>query len=122
MSAEQFPRRFRVHIHYESPYPGSIVFGVGERVAVGEEFADDPDWENWVRCYATGGREAWVPRQFLDIDGGRGVFSRQYDARELTVTPGDIIIAEEIINGFALGVNQDGQRGWVPLKCLEESA
>jgi hypothetical protein len=119
MDPQDAKRRYRVHTRYDSPYPSSIVFATGESVTIGEQFKDEPDWNDWIRCSGDSGKEAWVPLQFLDIDGHRGSLRRDYDAKELSVGPGDIVDVIEIVNGFARGRNKVGETGWVPLKCME---
>ena len=122
MGGKKSPRSMRVCRRYDSPYPASIPFRAGETVTVGEEYREDPQWKGWVRCYGSPPKEAWAPRQFLAISGSRGVFKREYDARELSVVPGDTVLVHETVNGFArVTREQDREVGWVPLRCLSES-
>ena len=44
-----------------------------------------------------------------------------YDARELTIHDGEILETFEEINGFAMGKNSKGMKGWVPLKNIRPS-
>jgi hypothetical protein len=110
--------RWIVHTAYESPYPDHIRFAEGERVRVGEVSDHDADWPDWIRCYGEAGQEAWAPAEFLEVSGDAAVFLRDYDARELTVTPGEVFEAFETVNGFAWGRTDRSGSGWVPLKCL----
>lgn len=103
---------------YISPYPDSIPFRKGELVSVGEEFGEDPDWQDWINCQGSNGRKAWVPKQFLSIEEEKGTFTRDYDALELSIRVGEELLIREIVNGFGLAENADGQRGWVPMKHL----
>ncbi|MCK4801658.1 MAG: hypothetical protein KAS84_06680 [Anaerolineales bacterium] len=112
------PKVFSCIQHYSSPYPDSIPFRKGEQVAVGEEFVGDPDWQDWINCQGSNGRRAWVPKQFLSIQDEKGAFTRDYDARELTIRVGEELLIREEVNGFGLAENGDGQQGWVPMKHL----
>lgn len=103
---------------YTSPYPDSIPFRKGEQVTIGEEFVEDPDWRDWINCQGSNGRKAWVPKQFLSIQAEMGTFTQDYDARELTILVGEELLIKEIVNGFGLAENTNGQRGWVPMKHL----
>jgi hypothetical protein len=40
----------------------------------------------------------------------------------LNVMVGEVIIVYEIVNGFAMSENQNGERGWIPLKNLQADA
>jgi len=110
---------YRVIEDYQSPYPDSILFHKGGKVQVGKEFTDDPDWKDWVWCEGEKGNKAWVPKQYLKTEAGSGVFLNDYDARELSVTVGEVIKVYEIVNGFGMSEKQNGERGWVPLKNIQ---
>ena len=113
-------KRCKVIREYDTPYPDSIPFKKGESVIVKKEYTEDPDWKDWLWCEGEHDNAAWVPRQYLDRVGDRGVLLRDYDARELSVKAGDILVALEILNGFAMVRNSQGTTGWVPLNVLEE--
>ena len=116
---EPSTKTYRVIAEYRSPYPDPIIFHKGEKVQVGKEFTDDPDWKDWVWCEGEHGNKAWVPKQYLKTEAGRGEFLNDYDARELSVTVGEVIIVFEMVNGFGMSEKQNGERGWVPLKNLQ---
>jgi hypothetical protein len=111
------PEHYRVVRDYESPYPNSMSFLKGELVEVGQEFKDDPDWENWVWCEGNN-KKAWVPKQYIKILGANGIFERDYDALELSVQVGEKLVIHEIVNGFGLSEKPDGAKGWVPMRNL----
>ena len=103
----------------KSPYPNPIVFHKGDIVEVGEEFSDDPDWKDWVWCVSARGLQAWVPKQFLEIEDKEGIFIRDYNAMELSVSVGERLLVFEIVNGFGMAENSDRIKGWVPMRNLE---
>jgi hypothetical protein len=115
----QASKRFRVIEAYNSPYPDPIIFRKGEKVQVGKEFNDDPDWKDWVWCEGKNENQAWVPKQYLEIKAGMGIFLTEYNAQELSVTAGEVLQVFEVVNGFGVAEKQDGERGWVPMKVLE---
>jgi hypothetical protein len=47
------------------------------------------------------------------------LLKRVYDANELSVDLGDEIIGELVESGWVWCHNQKGERGWIPLECLE---
>ena len=111
--------RYRVVKDYESPYPNPIVFQKGERVKVCKEFKEDPDWQNWIWCEGKNGKKAWVPEEYLNVDGRNGMFNREYNAMELSVQVGETLTVCEIVNGFGMSEKPDGTRGWVPMRNME---
>jgi hypothetical protein len=112
------PEHYRVIRAYNSPYPDSIFFRKGEKVAVGQEFKETPVWKNWLWCEGNG-KKAWVPKRYLVINGAYGVFNTDYDALELSVEVGDELIVHSVVNGFGMSEKLDGTKGWVPMRNLE---
>ncbi len=104
---------------YKSPYPDPIIFQKGDIVEVGKEFTEDPDWVNWIWCDGVDNRQAWVPDQYLDISQNQGIFNREYNAMELSVSVGEGLFVHEIVNGFGIAEKSSGEIGWVPMNCLE---
>jgi hypothetical protein len=116
------PGIYKCNKDYHTPYPESILFIKGERVQIGEEFDEDPDWTGWIRCLAGDNREAWIPKSFLKIEGNEGFLLQDYDARELNASVGDLFKIIDIVNGFGQAENKDGERGWVPMNHLETNS
>ena len=112
-------KRYRVIEAYKSPYPNPIIFHSGDIIRVGNEYDGDPDWLNWIWCEAEDGRQAWVPKQYIQIEGNKAVFNREYNALELSVSVGDEVIIHAIVSGFGLAEKIDGAKGWVPMKCMQ---
>ena len=112
------PERYRVTRDYRSPYPDPEVFQRGEKVTVGQEFKEESDWKNWVWCEGNN-KKAWVPKQYVIIDGTSGIFSKDYNARELSVKVGEELVVYEVVNGFGMSGKPDGTKGWVPMKNME---
>ena len=113
------PKRYRVIKDYQSPYPDPIIFHRGEKVAVGKEFIDDPDWKDWVWCEGQNDNNAWVPKQYLEIKENTGICITDYNALELSVLVGDVLNIYETINGFGMAEKLNGERGWVPMRNLD---
>lgn len=113
------PEHYKVVKDYKSPYPDPIVFRKGEKVKVGQEFKEDPDWKNWILCEGRDSKKAWVPKQYIDINGMNGILNKEYNAMELSVHVGEKLIVYEIVNGFGMSEKINGMRGWVPIKNME---
>jgi hypothetical protein len=109
----------RVLKSYTTQYPDPIAFGKGEVVALGKRDTEFPGWI-WATSEVTG-KSGWVPEHFLAIEGDRGISLRDYSAKELRVTEGEIVTVLEELLEWALVQNEHGARGWVPLKHLARS-
>jgi hypothetical protein len=114
-------RKYKVIEAYRSPYPESIVFDKGEEVKVGEKYEEDPDWKDWYWCEATGGKEAWIPKQYIDVHGKEGTLNTHYDAKELSLHADEIVTVYEIVNGFAIAENSNGETAWAPLRNMKQA-
>jgi SH3-like domain-containing protein len=112
------PVKRKVIADYKSPYPESIRFKKGEPVRIVEKFDKDSDWDNWYWSEGKHGKKAWVPIQYIDIDGDKATINTPYDAKELTIHKGEILKTFEEINGFTMAINSKGMKGWAPLKNL----
>ena len=112
------PEHYRVVREYRSPYPDPIIFRKGEKTIVGQEFKEDPDWKDWVWCEGSN-KKAWVPKQYIAINGANGIFNRDYNAMELSVKAGEELVVYEIVNGFGMSEKPDGTKGWVPMRNME---
>jgi hypothetical protein len=112
------PEHYRVIKDYKSPYPDPLVFQRGERVRVGQEFKEDPDWKNWIWCEGNN-KKAWVPKQYINIAGKNGIFNKDYNAMELSVHVGEKLLVYGIVNGFGMSKKTNGTRGWVPIKNIQ---
>ncbi|MFC2088932.1 SH3 domain-containing protein [Calditrichota bacterium] len=111
--------KYNVIKDYKSPYPSPIIFKKGEMVKITKEFKDDPDWQNWVWCEGENNNKAWTPKQYLKINKNEGIFTKDYNALELSIHSGEEVLIFETINGFGMAEKQNGEKGWVPLKNLE---
>jgi hypothetical protein len=117
--SKESPGYFRCIKEYKTPYPGSIIFRKGEQVLLGDEYDEDPAWKGWIRCQGTEDQIAWIPEDYLDIQGDRAHLIKEYDARELNLTLNEVVNISDFINGFGKASNQSGEIGWVPLNHLE---
>ena len=65
-------------------------------------------------CRDAGGQAGWVPQAWLAQDGDAWRLRRDYDAIELTVSPGDRVNVELAESGFLWVSLADGRQGWIP--------
>ena len=110
--------KYKVIKAYKSPYPDPILFHKGDKVALGKEFTDDPDWKGWIWCEGENKRQGWAPKHYLDIKDGKGAFKQDYNAMELSIAVGEKLIVHDIVNGFVFAEKANGTKGWAPLKNI----
>ena len=55
----------------------------------------------------------------INIDGTNGICNKDYNAMELSVHPGEVLVVHKIVNGFGMSEKTNGRRGWVPMKNME---
>ena len=102
---------------HEATYADPIRVRRGEILTLtGRE--EEWDGHRWVWAIA-GGREGWVPDDLPD-EASPPRAARDYSAVELTVRPGERLIAIRATHGWAWCLNDDGDEGWVPERCLSE--
>ncbi len=110
--------KYRVIKDYKSPYPDSISFQKGEEITIGNEFNDDPDWEDWLWCEGENNNKAWTPKQFIVKQGEKEILNTDYDAKELSIQTGEVLTVLKIVNGFGFCENSKSETGWAPIKYL----
>ena len=90
----------------------------GETVQVHRE---DDGYPGWWWCTAPDGREGWVPVEILHervAEGARALVLADYDARELAVVEGELVIVEGESHEWVYVRNAAGEGGWVPATHL----
>jgi SH3-like domain-containing protein len=108
--------RLEVIQAYSRVYQNPIAFSAGDQVQVGKP---DPDNPEWVWCVGGDGREGWVHQSFLEVNGSGVAGTRDYNAIELSVSPGEQLEGFEVAAGWQWCRNAQGDAGWVPLECLK---
>ena len=109
-------QRFRVIEPHRPEASEPLVVSRGEHLRCERR---KTQWEGWLWCTTPDGRAGWVPEPWVEVEGEAGVMARDYDATELTVEPGDILEGVLTASSWLLAVAPTGQRGWVPLECVE---
>lgn len=107
----------RVIIDYQAPFPDPIQANQGDMVTL--DTHRETNISGWVWCTDEFGRGGWVPEAYVEIQGMTGKMIYSYDAIELTVCVGDILIVHKEESEFYWVTNQKGQQGWVPVSHVE---
>ena len=104
---------------HEATYPNPV------RVRNGDEmFLDgrEEEWDGWRWLWASAnGREGWVPDDLPVSVGRRCRAARDYSAMELSVKPGQRLAVTGSTHGWAWCIDDDGDEGWVPERCLSDA-
>jgi len=111
-------REVRVIKPYRRPYENPIAVAKGDLVT--PDFDKATDIEGWVWCTAEDGRSGWTPKAWLESSNDTWRITRDFNAIELTVAPGDKLelLTEE--SNFLWVRNQTGDLGWVPRDNVSE--
>ncbi|MGH8235077.1 MAG: hypothetical protein ACREPU_12925 [Rhodanobacteraceae bacterium] len=97
---------------YSRPHENPIAVAAGESVE--PDFDKVTDIEGWVWCTANDGRSGWTPLGWLSRDGAVWRVTREFNAIELTVIPGELLDVAFEESGFFWATKNSGEAGWVP--------
>jgi hypothetical protein len=99
-------------IEAHAPVHEDVLMGkAGDVVRLGRK---DDEWPGWVWCTSEKGVGSWVPELYLARDGENGRLLVDYEATELTVSPGDRLALHHEVNGWWWATAVNGAQGWVP--------
>lgn len=84
-----------------------------------EESDPNGEWPNWIYCRIEK-QTGWVPKQIITQYHQQNVISEAYDATEISIKIGEIIIGEYQLNNWVWGHLENSQdKGWFPINHLE---
>ena len=106
----------KVICDYRSPYTEPLLIRKGEILQIGNK---ESEWPGWVWCMIQDGKERWVPRKYIDIQGNSGIMLEDYEATELAVSIGEKLKIEKEESGWVWVTNMEGKKGWVPLENVK---
>jgi len=109
-------RRVRVVEPYAAIYPDPLRASKGEPLDLGKR---DDEYPGWIWCTDSRGKSGWTPEAYLEVRGDRAILLRDYDARELTVNEGDMLIVEDEEAHWLFCVTKSGKRGWIARRNTE---
>lgn len=112
------PSAYRVIQPHQGSIGGSLSARRGQRLAFEQR---ESEFAGWLWCTDDAGTGAWVPESWVRIEGPACVLLRDYDAVELSIQVGEILESTLEESGWAWVSKENGQRGWVPLACLEKA-
>lgn len=111
--------KYKVIKAYDDKPKNPITIHKGEVLEYIEESDPDGDWPNWIFCKGDG-KEGWVPKQILEINGKTGISLKDYIAVEHSLKLDEIIVADYELNGWIWSFKEDSPNvfAWAPLNCL----
>jgi hypothetical protein len=68
---------------------------------------------HWHACEING-YQTYVPEDFVC----RGMLRTEYNPTELIQDEGDILDVQEIVYGWLLATNENGETGWIPAESV----
>ncbi|AFK21018.1 hypothetical protein E6P09_17800 (plasmid) [Haloferax mediterranei ATCC 33500] len=110
--------RRRVVEAYESAYPNPIRVREGDELTIEER---PTEWDGWLWCIDTDGREGWIPESYVEKRRQRWVSLEDYVARELTVEAGETLTSHYTVAGWVWCEKPTGETGWVPSENLRSA-
>ncbi len=112
-------RNTRVIKNHKSDNLIPLVIRLGE-VLEGERRATE--WDGWLWCKTSAGNFGWVPEAYLNPlpEEGKYVATRDYNAKELTISIGQEVLIQDEESGWAWVKTPQGEEGWIPLENLED--
>ena len=78
------------------------------------------EWQGWIWCADPRGHKGWVPENWVAIEGDTCKMKRDYTSLELAVRRGEVLVVHETESGWAWAARSYGEKGWVPLECIEK--
>jgi hypothetical protein len=106
----------RVVKEHQTAYHDPITINAGEELGVGET---DAEWPGWVWCTNDTGTGGWVPENYIQRRGSKGIALCAYTAKELSIHVGERLILHKAESGWFWAANSLGQSGWVPATHVE---
>ncbi|MFX1479001.1 MAG: SH3 domain-containing protein [Promethearchaeota archaeon] len=79
----------------------------------------ESEWQGWIWCITKNGKEGWVPKNYLEIQGKSARLLLDYDATELNVDVGEKLEIEKEESGWIWVTNEKNKQGWIPLENVE---
>jgi len=96
---------------YEDRDSDPLSLKTGDEVTVGDV---DRTWPGWVWASDGGGRDGYVPAEFLRaLEGGRHQVIEDFDPTVLTIRRGDRLESLRQIHGWHWCRHESGAQGWV---------
>jgi len=106
-------RAGRVLADYQAAYSDPITMRIGDELQLNGQ---KDNWNNWLWLWCTNqsGKSGWVPECYVKQDGDKGQALFDYDAIELSVSMGDVLLVTQEESGWLWCTNQHEKSGWVP--------
>lgn len=101
---------------YRSPFPVPLIEKKGTPLGLRRRTDEEPGWAYGV---SPGGKEGWVPRGLLAIEGMRGTLKEDFNATELSFEPGERLDVTRVLNGWYWCRNNASEEGWVPARLVK---
>ncbi|SRR6266508_3527231 len=101
----------RVIREYRTAYPEPILVRAGEQVILGRRDDIYPAFF-WVTTRS--GASGWMAERDLQLSGEIATACSDYEATELSITPGEELTVLDEVGGWLWCLNANEERGWIP--------
>jgi len=100
---------------YRCPFPDPLISEEGTRLHLKNRGDEE---KGWVYGISPDEKEGWVPREWLRIEGDRGILTRDYNATELNLEAGDQLEVTSSLHGWFWARRPNGEQGWIPARAV----
>ena len=100
------PETYRVIKAHQSPDPDPLIVRQGDRLSFERR---ETEWPGWIWCTSDSGKSAWVPENWVQIEGDSCVMRRDYNSTELAVDVGETGTVEFVESGWAWATTVTGE-------------
>lgn len=101
---------------YQSTCPDPLIITRGEILKIETKKSK---WKGWIWCINQFGKGGWVPEKYIEKLHDKCKVLKDYNATELTVKAGEVLIISYEESGWAWVTNENGECGWVPLENVQ---
>jgi|LGOV01.1.fsa_nt_gb hypothetical protein len=112
-------KKYKVVKGRVSEFENPIKVSEGENVLIKETSNPDGEWAGWVYC-ETKNNAGWIPDSIINAKADLGFINEDYNAFELDLVEGEILIRADAKNGWIWCYKDDEPEtfGWAPLNHI----
>lgn len=105
---------------YTIAYPDPLILQPGEKVNIIKSENAESDWFGWHFCKDKNGKDGWISKDYMDVEGSKGEISKSYSAKELDATEGEEFEIIYSSCGWSWCKNSSNEEGWLPDNIFEK--
>ncbi len=100
------PETFRVIKPHQPSDADALTARKGERLSFERR---ETEWARWIWCTSDSGKRAWLPENWVEIQGDSCAMKRDYVTTDLAVDVGEVLTPEFEESGWAWATTVTGE-------------